>query len=120
MYAVFKTGGKQYRAAEGDTLQIEKLPVAAGDTISFDEVLMVGEGADIKIGTPLVAGSKVEAKVIELGKTKKVDVIKFRRRKNYLRMGTHRQHYTLVEITGITGGAAKKAAKKAAAADAEA
>jgi large subunit ribosomal protein L21 len=120
MYAVFKTGGKQYRAAEGDTLQIEKLPVAAGDTISFDEVLMVGEGADIKIGTPLVAGGKVEAKVIELGKTKKVDVIKFKRRKNYLRMGTHRQHYTLVEITGIKGGAAKKAAKKVAAADAEA
>jgi len=118
MYAVFKTGGKQYRAAEGDTLQIEKLPVAAGDTISFDEVLMVGEGADIKIGTPLVAGGKVEAKVIELGKTKKVDVIKFKRRKNYLRMGTHRQHYTLVEITGIQGGTAKKAAKKAA--DAEA
>ena len=77
MYAVFKTGGKQYRAAKGDTLQIERLPVAEGDKVSFDEVLMVGEGADIKIGTPLVAGGKVEAKVIELGKTKKVDVIKF-------------------------------------------
>ena len=120
MYAVFKTGGKQYRAAKGDTLQIERLPVAEGDKVSFDEVLMVGEGADIKIGTPLVSGGKVEAKVIALGKTKKVDVIKFKRRKNYLRMGTHRQQYTLVEITGIKGGAAKKAAKKIAAEDAEA
>ncbi|MDG1463156.1 MAG: 50S ribosomal protein L21 [Gammaproteobacteria bacterium] len=119
MYAVFKTGGKQYRAAKGDTLQIEKLPVAEGDKISFDEVLMVGEGADIKIGTPLVSGGKVEAKVIALGKTKKVDVVKFKRRKNYLRMGTHRQQFTLVEITGIKGGAAKKkAAKKEVATDA--
>ena len=103
MNAVIKTGGKQYRAAEGDTLQIEKLPVAEGDSIEFDEVLMVGEGADVKIGTPLVDGGKVEAKVIELGKTKKVDVVKFKRRKNYLRMGTHRQNYTLVEITAIKG-----------------
>ncbi len=118
MYAVFKTGGKQYRAAKGDTLQIERLPVAEGDKVSFDEVLMVGEGADIKIGTPLVSGGKVEAKVIAVGKTKKVDVVKFKRRKNYLRMGTHRQQFTLVEITGIKGGAAKKkAAKKAVAAD---
>jgi len=101
MYAVFKTGGKQYRAAEGDTLKIEKLNVAEGDAVSFDEVLMVGEGADVKIGTPLVSGGKVEAKVLEQGKSKKVDVVKFKRRKNYLRMGTHRQNFTLVEITGI-------------------
>jgi large subunit ribosomal protein L21 len=112
MYAVFKTGGKQYRAAKGDTLQIERLSVAEGDKISFDEVLMVGEGADVKIGAPLVSGGKVEAKVIALGKTKKVDVVKFKRRKNYLRMGTHRQQYTIVEITGIKGGIAKKKAAK--------
>jgi len=112
MYAVFKTGGKQYRAAKGDTLKIEKLDVAEGDKVSFDEVLMVGEGADVKIGAPLVSGGKVEAKVLEQGKSKKVDVIKFKRRKNYLRMGSHRQNFTLVEITGIKGGAkAKKAAK---------
>jgi len=118
MYAVFKTGGKQYRAAKGDTLKIEKLNVAEGDKVSFDEVLMVGEGADVKIGSPLVSGGKVEAKVLEQGKSKKVDVIKFKRRKNYLRMGSHRQNFTLVEITGIKGGAAKKKAAKAEEAEA--
>ena len=119
MYAVFKTGGKQYRAAEGDKLKIEKLDAAEGDSVEFDEVLLVGEGEGVKVGTPLVAGSKVKAKVLAQAKDKKVDVIKFRRRQNYRRTYGHRQEFSLVEITGITGGSAKKAAKKEAAADEE-
>ena len=103
MYAVFKTGGKQYRAATGDKLKIEKLDAAEGDSIAFDEVLLVGEGEDIKVGAPLVSGGKVEAKVLAQAKDKKVDVIKFRRRQNYRRTRGHRQPFTLVEITGISG-----------------
>lgn len=114
MYAVFKTGGKQYRASKGDTLKIEKLDAAEGDSIEFDNVLMVGEGSNVKVGSPLVSGSKVKAKVLEQARDKKVDVIKFKRRKNFLRMKTHRQHFTLVEITGITGAPRKTATKTAA------
>jgi large subunit ribosomal protein L21 len=111
MYAVFKTGGKQYRAGKGDTVKIEKLEAAEGDSVEFDEVLLVGEGDNVKIGAPLVAGSKVKAKVLIQAKDKKVDVIKFKRRQNYRRTHGHRQHFTLVEITGITGapGAAEAA-----------
>jgi len=121
MYAVFKTGGKQYRAAKGEKLKIEKLDVAEGDSVEFSDVLMVGEGDGVKVGTPLVAGSKVKAKVLVQARDKKVDVIKFRRRQNYKRTHGHRQHFTLVEITGITGGAAKKkaAAEKPAVEDKE-
>ena len=120
MYAVFKTGGKQYRAAKGDKLKIEKLDAAEGDSVEFDEVLLVGEGEGVKVGTPLVSGSKVKGKVLAQAKDKKVDVIKFRRRQNYRRTYGHRQEFSLVEITGITGGAAKKkaAAKKDDAAEA--
>ena len=115
MYAVFKTGGKQYRAAKGDKLKIEKLDAAEGDSVVFDEVLLVGEGDAVKVGAPLVSGSKVKAKVLVQAKDKKIDVIKFRRRKNYRRTYGHRQYFSLVEITGSTGGAAKKkaATKKA-------
>ncbi len=102
MYAVFKTGGKQYRAVKGDKLKIEKLDAAEGDSIAFDEVLLVGEGEDVTVGAPLIAGGKVEAKVLVQAKDKKVDVIKFRRRQNYRRTKGHRQHFTLVEITGIS------------------
>jgi large subunit ribosomal protein L21 len=102
MYAVFKTGGKQYRAAKGDKLKIEKLDAAEGDSIAFDEVLLVGEGEDVTVGAPLIAGGKVEAKVLVQAKDKKVDVIKFRRRQNYRRTKGHRQYFTLVEITGIS------------------
>lgn len=103
MYAVFKTGGKQYRAAKGDKLKIEKLDAAEGDSIAFDEVLLVGEGDSVKVGAPLVSGGKVEAKVLAQAKDKKVEVIKFRRRQNYRRTKGHRQPFTLVEITGISG-----------------
>ena len=116
MYAVFRTGGKQYRAAKGDVLRLEKIDADEGATVDFDEVLLVGEGSDVKVGSPLLSGSKVSAKVLRQGKSKKVSVIKFKRRQNYLRQGSHRQFFTEVEITGITGGSAKKAAPKADAA----
>ena len=100
MYAVIKTGGKQYKVAQGDKLRIEKLPANVGDTVTFDEVLLVG-GDALKIGAPLVAGAKVEAKVIAQDRAKKIIVFKFRRRKNYRRKNGHRQPFTALEITGI-------------------
>jgi large subunit ribosomal protein L21 len=118
MYAVFRTGGKQYRAAKGDVLRLEKIEADEGATITFDEVLLIGEGADVKVGDPLLSGSSVSGKVLSQGKTKKVNVVKFKRRQNYLRQGSHRQFYTEVEITGISGSGAKKAQpKKEAAAE---
>ncbi len=121
MYAVFRTGGKQYRASKGDRLRIERLAGNEGDSVEFDQVLLVGEGAQVKLGTPLVSGSKVKAKVTAQGKGKKVDVLKFKRRQNYKRLKGHRQHFTESEITGITG-APRKAAQpqEEAPADAEA
>ena len=112
MYAVFRSGGKQYRAVKGDVLRLEKIEADEGATVKFDEVLLVGEGTDIKVGNPLVSGSTVSGKVIRQGKSKKVPVVKFKRRQNYLRQATHRQFFTEVEITGIAGGSAKAAPKK--------
>jgi large subunit ribosomal protein L21 len=112
MYAVFRSGGKQYRAAKGDVLRLEKIEADEGATVKFDEVLMVGEGADVKVGNPTLSGGTVSGKVLKQGKTKKVSVVKFKRRQNYLRQGSHRQFFTEVEITDISGGAAKKAAPK--------
>jgi len=109
MYAVFRSGGKQYRAAKGDVLRLEKIDGDEGATVNFDEVLLVGEGSDIRVGSPVLSGSTVSAKVVRQGKSRKVTVVKFKRRKNYLRQGSHRQFFTEVEITGITGGSAKKA-----------
>ena len=117
MYAVFRSGGKQYRAAKGDVLRVEKLDADEGATVEFDEVLLVGEGGDVKVGSPLLSGSTVSGKVLRQGKSRKVSVVKFRRRQNYLRQGSHRQFFTEVEITGISGEGKKKAAPKADAAD---
>jgi large subunit ribosomal protein L21 len=103
MYAVIKTGGKQYRVSQGDTLRIETLDASEGDAVEFDQVLMVGEGEDVKIGTPLLDGSKVTATVKGHGRAKKVEIIKFRRRKHHMKRMGHRQNYTEVEITGISG-----------------
>ena len=103
MYAVIKTGGKQYRVSEGDTLRVEKLDGSAGETIEFDQVLAVGEGADLNIGTPFVKGGKVTATVKQQGRAKKVEIIKFRRRKHHMKRMGHRQSYTELEITGISG-----------------
>lgn len=109
MYAVFRTGGKQYRAATGDVLRLEKIDADEGATIEFDQVLLVGEGADVKVGSPLLEGGSVSAKVLKQGKTRKVSVVKFRRRQNYLKQGSHRQQYTEVEITAIAGEGGGKA-----------
>jgi large subunit ribosomal protein L21 len=118
MYAVFRTGGKQYRAVKGDILRLEKIEADEGATVKFEEVLLLGEGSDIKVGSPLLSGSTVSGKVLRQGKSKKVPVVKFKRRKNYLRQGTHRQFFTEVEITAISASGAKaKAAPKEAAAD---
>ncbi|MEL6301145.1 MAG: 50S ribosomal protein L21 [Pseudomonadota bacterium] len=116
MYAVFKSGGKQYRATKGDRLKVERLPVETGATVEFDEVLLVGDGANVKVGAPTVKGSKVKAKVLDVAKGKKVTVLKFKRRQNYMRTKGHRQWYTEIEVTGITGA---PRAKKAAAASEE-
>ncbi len=115
MYAVFRSGGKQYRATKGDVLRLEKLDAQEGATVKFDEVLLVGDGADVKVGNPLLAGGSVSAKVVRQGKSRKVSVVKFKRRQNYLRQGSHRQFFTEVEITGIGGGSAKAAPPKSAA-----
>jgi len=101
MYAVIKTGGKQYRVAKGDKLRVEKLPGNVGDTVTFGEVLLVG-GDSVKVGQPLVSGAKVEAKIVAQDRAKKLIVFKFRRRKNYRRKNGHRQPYTELKITGVT------------------
>ncbi|HEY0721921.1 MAG TPA: 50S ribosomal protein L21 [Gammaproteobacteria bacterium] len=103
MYAVIKTGGKQYRVTEGQTLRVEKLPVEAGGQVELTEVLMVANGDDIKIGAPFLAGSKVTATVQAHGRGEKIRIIKFRRRKHYRRTQGHRQDYTELKITGISG-----------------
>ncbi len=102
MYAVIKTGGKQYRVAAGDKLRVEKLAGNVGESITFGEVLMIG-GDSVSIGQPLVKGAKVEAKIIAQDRAKKIIVFKFRRRKNYRRKAGHRQPFTALEITGISG-----------------
>ena len=103
MFAVIQTGGKQYRVNEGSVLRVEKLPADAGATVEFSDVLVVGEGADVKIGKPMVSGAKVTATVQSHGKADKVRIVKFRRRKHYLRQGTHRQPYTEIKVTAISG-----------------
>ena len=105
MYAVIRTGGKQYRVAPGDKVRVEKLPGNVGDTVTFGEVLLVGGDnvQNLKVGQPLVSGAKVEAKIVAQDRAKKLIVFKFRRRKNYRRKTGHRQPFTALEITGITG-----------------
>jgi len=102
MYAVIKTGGKQYRVAAGDKLKVEKLPGDVGSEVLLDQVLMVGEGAAIKVGAPLVAGAAVRATVVGHGKADKVTIFKLRRRKHYKKSQGHRQQYTEIQITGIS------------------
>jgi len=104
MYAVIATGGKQYRVSKDGLLRVEKLDAEPGATVEFGEVLLVGEGADVKLGKPLLAGGKVMATVVRHGKSAKVSIVKFRRRKHYLRQGTHRQFYTEVKVTDISAG----------------
>jgi large subunit ribosomal protein L21 len=102
MYAVIVSGGKQHRVIEGETLKLEKLEAATGDTVEFDQVLMVGGGDVVKIGTPVVEGGKVTAEVVAHGRHKKVKIVKFNRRKHYRNETGHRQWFTEVKITGIS------------------
>jgi large subunit ribosomal protein L21 len=101
MYAVFETGGKQYRAAAGDTIKVEKIEAEKGATVELDRVLMIGEGEDVKIGSPYLEGGKVTARVVGQGRGDKIRIIKFKRRKHHLKRAGHRQYYTQLEITGI-------------------
>ena len=103
MYAVIESGGKQHRVVEGETLKLEKLDAATGETVEFDRVLMVGEGEGVKIGAPLVDGGKVTAEVVSHGRHEKIRIVKFNRRKHYRNETGHRQWYTEVKITGIKG-----------------
>ena len=103
MYAVIKTGGKQYKVAAGEKLKIESLGVEVGEQVTLDQVLMVVDGANVSIGSPTVAGAKVEATVLSHGRGKKVKIFKLRRRKHYKRQQRHRQNYTEVVIGDITG-----------------
>ena len=104
MHAVIKTGGKQYRVAAGDKLNVESLPGDVGAEVQFDQVLMVSDGDDVTVGAPLVEGAKVTAKVVEHGRGEKIRIIKFKRRKHYRRTYGHRQNYTRVEITDVSKG----------------
>ena len=103
MHAIIETGGKQYKVAEGDTLFIEKLPVEAGEAVTFDKVLAVIDGENVTVGTPVVEGAKVDASVVKNGKGKKIIVFKYKPKKGYRRKQGHRQPYTKVEITAING-----------------
>jgi large subunit ribosomal protein L21 len=103
MYAVIETGGKQYRVAQGDVIEVEKLEAIEGAEVALDRVLMVADGEQVKIGTPMLAGAKVTAKVKAHGRADKIRIFKLRRRKNYRRTQGHRQYYTQIEITGISG-----------------
>lgn len=101
MYAVILTGGKQHKVEKGDVLKIEKLEADAGEKLVFDKVLLVGEGKDIKVGAPYLAGATVTAEVLEQGRADKVWILKFRRRKHHMKRQGHRQYYTQIKITDI-------------------
>ena len=103
MYAVIKTGGKQYRVAAGEKIKVEQIPADVGTEITLDQVLMVGEGESVKIGAPLLAGATVTAKVIAHGRHPKVKIFKMRRRKHYQKRQGHRQNYTEIQISAIAG-----------------
>ena len=103
MYAVIKTGGKQYRVKEGEVLKIEKLELETGSAVDFDQVLLIANGEDVKVGAPVVEGAKVSAEVVSHGRGDKVKIIKFRRRKHSMKRQGHRQWFTEVKITGIAG-----------------
>jgi len=102
MFAVLNTGGKQYKVSQGDLIEVEKLESNTGDTVTLDQILMVGEGENIEVGSPYVSGYKVTGEVVEHGKGAKIIVFKKKRRKNYRRKNGHRQLFTQLKITEIT------------------
>jgi large subunit ribosomal protein L21 len=101
MYAVVNTGGKQYKVREGDTLRIEKIEGEVGSPVSFDRVLMVADGEEVTVGTPVVENATVSGQIVEQGKSKKIIVFKYKRRKRYRRKQGHRQPFTAVKIKAI-------------------
>jgi len=103
MYAVIVSGGKQHRVVEGEVLRLEKIEAETGSTIEFDQVLMVANGDDVKLGAPIVDGALVKAEVVAHGRADKVTIIKFKRRKHHMKRQGHRQWYTEVKIVGING-----------------
>jgi large subunit ribosomal protein L21 len=103
MYAVFVTGGRQFRAVPGEVIRVERLDADVGAAVEIDRVLMIGDGESVRIGTPVLDGAKVSAKVRGHGRADKIHIVKFRRRKHHRKQMGHRQHYTEIEITGITG-----------------
>ena len=104
MFAVIKTGGKQYRVSEGSTLKVEKINADEGASVELDRVLMVADGDDVRVGAPFLAGGKVTAMVKAHGRAAKVHIIKFRRRKHHMKRQGHRQWYTEIQVTGISAG----------------
>ena len=112
MYAVIKSGGKQHRVTEGQTLKLETLNVEPGKGVDFEEVLMVSDGDRHEVGAPYVKGAKVIAEVLDQGRAKKINIIKFKRRKHHMKRMGHRQNYTEVKITDIKMGGAKETTKK--------
>lgn len=102
MFAVIRTGGKQYRVAQGDILDVEKLDAEEGSEIALDDVLMVGEGSDVAVGAPRVTGASVTAKIVSQFRGPKVLIVKFRRRKHYRKTQGHRQNLTRIEITQVS------------------
>ncbi|MEM8987305.1 MAG: 50S ribosomal protein L21 [Pseudomonadota bacterium] len=113
MYAVIKTGGKQYKVAKDDVIKVERLDGDAGEMITIDDVLLVGEGEDVTVGAPLVDGASVAAEIVEQGRGRKIIIFKKKRRQNYRRKNGHRQHITTLKVTDIlTGGAKPKATPK--------
>lgn len=113
MYAIVETGGKQYRVTKGDVISVEKLKVEAGEEVTFDKVLAMGDGVDVQIGTPYVDAAQVYGKVVENGKGQKVIIFKYKSKKDYRKKQGHRQPYTMIEITGIGPGKAKAPKAKA-------
>jgi len=113
MYAVIKSGGKQHRVKEGQVVRLEKIEAETGATIDFEDVLMVADGDNVTLGTPVVSGAVVSAEVVNHGRAKKVNIIKFKRRKHHMKRQGHRQWFTEVKINGIALDGAKKPAKKA-------
>lgn len=103
MYAVIRTGGKQYRVAPGQVVRVERLEAAEGEQVEIDDVLMIADGDDVRVGTPRLEGGRVEAKVRSHGRGRKIEIIKFKRRKHHQKQMGHRQSYTELEITGIHG-----------------
>ncbi len=120
MYAIIRTGGRQFRVMQGETLRVEKLEGDVGSAVKFEEILMVGEGDSINIGAPLVSGASVAATIKSHGRADKIRIIKFRRRKHHMKQMGHRQHYTEIEITGISHEHSKKSSKSEKTADTQA